>query len=74
MTSRSKRRSRSRSRDINIDYLSQKLATNRIFTFKKIEEFTSEKADESKDNSSSYLSEKSNSSVGNQNIKIENLK
>ena len=74
MTSRFKRRFRSRSRDINIDYPSQKLATNRIFTLKQIEEFTSEKSDESKDNSSSYLSEKSNSSVGNQNIKIENLK
>ena len=36
-------RSKSISRDMNIDYLSQKLATNKIFTLKKIEQLTSEK-------------------------------
>ena len=36
-----------------------KLATNNI-SLKKIEEFTSEKSDDSKDNSSCYQNEKSN--------------
>ena len=54
---------------MNVDYPSQKLATNRIFTLKKIEEFTSEKTDDSKDNLFSYRSEKSNSSASGQNIK-----
>ena len=37
-----KSRLRSRSSEMNIDYSSQKLVTNKIFTLKKIEEFTSE--------------------------------
>ena len=64
-------RSKNRSSDMNVDYKSQKLATSRVFTFKKIEEFTSEKSVDSKDNPSSYLSEKSNSSASDQNIKIK---
>ena len=56
MTSRSKSRSRFRSSDMNVNYPSQKLAVNKVFTPKKIEEFTSEKSDDSKDNPSSYLS------------------
>ena len=50
-----------------------KLATSN-FSLKKIEEFTSEKSDDSKDNSSCYQNEKSNWSASDQNIKIENLK
>ena len=62
---------KSKSCDLNVDYASQKQATNRIFTFMKIEEFTSEKSDDSKNNLSSNLSEKLNSSTSDQNRKLE---
>ena len=55
MTSRSISRSRIRSSDMNVANPFEKLATNRIFTLKKIEEITSEKSDDSKDSSSSNL-------------------
>ena len=42
---------------MNVDYPFQKRATNKIFTLKKIEEFTSKKTDDSKDNLFSYISE-----------------
>ena len=42
-----------------------------MFTLKKIEELTSKKLDNNKDNLSSYLSEKSNSSASDQNRKLE---
>ena len=50
------------------------LQTNNFFILKKIEEFTSKKSDDIKNNPSSYLYEKSNSPVSDQNIKIKNLK
>ena len=60
MLSRSKSRLSSSSSDMNVDYPFQNLVTNKMFTLKKIEEFTSEKSDERKDNPYLFLSEKSN--------------
>ena len=60
MISRSKSRSRSSSSYMKVYNPSQKLETYKMFALKKIEEITSEKLDDSKDNPSLYLSEKSN--------------
>ena len=60
-TSKFKIRSISRSNDMDFDYPFQKLAANKIFILKKIEEFTFEKSDDSKDNLSTIQNKKSNS-------------
>ena len=50
-------RSKSRFSDMNANYQSQKIKFNWVFTLKKIEVFTFERSDDSRDNLSSYLSE-----------------